>query len=105
VIEERSVFVAVCDACGHKDYAEDDNTFESNGFTLTIESHATDTEHNAYACKETHIGKAARAVMDKWRTENWDDPLGHMAPAGGMPPDAPPLPTNEDDSDGHGGNL
>lgn len=92
MIEERMVDVAVCDACGHRDYSDYDGSFfGSNGYTLTIVHHGTETNHQAVACKDTHIGKAARAVLDAWRNEpqgGWEE----KRDAAPLSPDAPPLP-------------
>lgn len=100
MIEERSIAVAKCDACQHQDYANDQGAFpDSGGYTLTIVEHRTDTRHDAYACRETHIGKASRAVLEKWRNDTnqpWYDEGGTLRPA-----DAPPLPATSGDE--HGG--
>lgn len=94
MIEERMVDVAVCDACGHRDYSDfEGNFFDSNGYTLTIVQHATDRQQEVVACKETHIGKAARAVLDQWRAEE-NPPLQHAS--GPLALDAPPLPERDD---------
>lgn len=85
MIEERNVAVAVCDACGHRDYGDEKGDFYGgDGYTLTIDEHKGDTQHNAYACRETHIGKAARAVLERFRTEGngppWYDEGGSLLP-------------------------
>jgi hypothetical protein len=99
VIEERRLAVAVCDACGHKDYPNEQGEFLGTGYVLTIDEHETDTQHEAYACRETHIGKAARAVLERFRSEGnggpWRDEDGPLAPP---PPDAPPLPEHNGDA-------
>lgn len=82
MIEERSIAVAVCDACGHQDYADDlDGFLGGNGYTLTIVEHKDHSKHKIYSCKQTHIGKSARVVLDRWHSARDT-----------MPPDAPPLP-------------
>lgn len=94
MIEERMVDVAVCDACGHKDYSDfEGNFFDSNGYTLTIVHHRTDRQQEAVACKDTHIGKAARAVLDQWRAEE-NPPLEHTSGPPAL--DAPLLPERDD---------
>lgn len=90
MIEERSLAVAKCDACGHRDVANDDGSFFGcDGYTLAITQHSNETRHHAYACKETHIGKAARAVLHQpgWQ---WDGRAGKIVA------DAPPLPAAPD---------
>lgn len=97
MIEERRLAVAVCDACGHKDYPNELGEFLGTVYVLAIEEHETDTQHEAYACRETHIGKAARAVLDRWRSEGNGPPYdngGSLLP----PPDAPPLPEHNGDA-------
>lgn len=98
MIENRTVAVAVCDACGHKDYANDQGEFvDSDGFDIVIHMHSTATRHKAYACRETHIGKAARAVLDRWRDEVNVPPSsegGDLTP----PLDAPLLPERNGDA-------
>jgi hypothetical protein len=96
VIEERVIATAVCDACGHKDYANELGEFVGAGYILTIDEHDTDTEHQAYACRETHIGKAARAVLERFRSEGNGPPPEQEA--GALTPllDAPPLPERDD---------
>ena len=91
------VDVAVCDACYHRDYSDyHGNFFDSNGYTLTIVEHRTGTQHQAVACKETHIGKAARAALEVWRAEGNRPPRDDSSSTLVAPPvDAPPLPVND----------
>lgn len=96
MIEERSIAVAVCDACGHQDYANEKGKFwGGNGYAIILEEHRTDNTFRAYACRETHIGKAARAALDQWREQDapWETAGGSP-----MPPDAPPLPEHNGDA-------
>lgn len=80
VIEERSIAVAACDACGHKDYANEQGEFlGGDGYSITIIMHRNNTDHEAYACRETHIGKAARAALDRYR-EWYGGDLGTLVP-------------------------
>lgn len=76
--------VAVCDACAHKDYADAVNGesvfLDSNGYAVTLEHLRSGATRKAYACKETHIGKAARAALSRSYSDD-----GRLL-------DAPPLP-------------
>lgn len=79
MIEERTVAAATCDACGKRDFSNDDGTFfGGDGFTINIVEHQTWTTHQAYACKETHLGKASRAVLTRFHEEpnggGWSEP-------------------------------
>ena len=94
MIEERSLAVAVCDACHHQDYSDNGGYFVA-GYEIILREHETGTRHNAFACKETHIGKAARAALNRWRVEDILPPPkeGDMST---LPPDAP-LPESNGD--------
>ncbi len=93
MIEERSIAVAVCDACGHKDYADEYGSFFGyDGYTLTLTQHADETHHKAYACRRTHIGKSAFAVLHQWQQQ--DGPLASPT-VSGVAADAPPLPSED----------
>lgn len=77
MIEKRTVETAVCDACGHINYADENGPFHA-GYTLSILEYTKDagvSGHEAYACKLTHIGKAARTVLDAPRDlpADWSD--------------------------------
>lgn len=61
VIEERNIRAAHCDACGRVNYSEDG--IITAGYLVTLADLGTNIEREAYACRETHIGKAARAVL------------------------------------------
>ena len=104
VIAERMVDIAECDACGHLEYSDYHGNFvNSKGYTLVVTDHETMTTHEAVACKDTHIGKAARAVLDKWRAEGADAlrvDSGGRLPASTVLVDAPPLPERDDDTSG-----
>jgi hypothetical protein len=101
VIERVSIPVATCDACGHKDLADDDGSFlGGDGYSMTIVEHKTGVSYEVYACRETQIGKAARAVLAKFHSKgngppSYEDVRGTLIPA-----DAPPLPSNDNDQDG-----
>jgi hypothetical protein len=86
VIENRVVAAATCDACGHVNYG-DSNGFIRAGYGVSIVDyeHEDDAEsREAYACRETHIGKASRVVLDKAAMFDPEEPP--------FTEDAPPLP-------------
>jgi hypothetical protein len=83
MIETRTVEVATCDACGWQEFTNQMGDF-TEGYSLVIDQHATDTRHEAFACKETHIGKAARTALERWRHD--ETPLGHMFTTDGKLP-------------------
>jgi len=98
MIEERSIAVAECDACGHRDFADEDGSFfGGEGYGLRIVAHRTGASHNVYACRETHIGKAARSALAQWREDNgwWRDDDSTLTPVA----DAPPLSADDTDDD------
>lgn len=97
MIEEQNIAVAVCDACRRKDYGDEQGLFD-DGYTITIDEHATDTQHEGYACKETHIGKAARNVLNRWRASEILPPPRDEDGTDTPPPDAPPLPEYNGDA-------
>lgn len=68
MIDKRTVAVGTCDACGREEYANDNGDF-IDGYTLVIFEHISLSKHEAFACKETHISKASRAVLERWRHE------------------------------------
>lgn len=71
MIEKKTVAAGRCDACEHTDYSDDNGGF-ARGYSVSVIEHATGTGHDAFACKETHIGKAARGVLHEWRNQNSD---------------------------------
>jgi hypothetical protein len=83
MIEKVTVAVATCDACGKHEYADDVHGEFSDGYSLTIVQHASGTGHEAFACKETHISKAARKALEEWQ---WDGITGTVRP---NPPGTP----------------
>lgn len=67
MIEKQTVEIALCDAneCGHRTYADKDGNF-SAGYELTIVEFDEGGEGNrfeAFACRLSHIGKAAKSVL------------------------------------------
>lgn len=66
-IEKRNVEVATCDACGNTNHTNKMGEFDA-GYSVTIVEHKTGTRHEAYACRVTQIGKASRAVLDEWHS-------------------------------------
>lgn len=67
MIESRTVAVAECDCCGHVHYGDDDGMFHA-GYALAVTAYndwGPPTSHNVYACRQTHIGKAAKVVLDR----------------------------------------
>lgn len=58
--------VAICDACHHVENSDDSGIFR-NGYFLVIHEMSSDRELEAVACKETHIGRAARAILEQDR--------------------------------------
>jgi hypothetical protein len=69
VIGARNVNVAECDACNRSEYS-DEHDLVGTGFVMTVVDCSGGTRHEAYACKETHIGPAARNVLRRWREGN-----------------------------------
>lgn len=95
MIEDRTVTVAICDACGKMDYSDDQGGFLGGaGYAMVLTEQGDMCQHNVYACKETHIGKAARAVLERLRNaepSQWGDEDND-----GPPVDALPLPQHDD---------
>lgn len=85
MIENRLVATAKCDACGHTNYS-DDNGFIHAGYGISIVDYgnANAESQEAYACRLTHIGKAAKAML----CDNDQPPTPAL--------DAPPLPVESD---------
>lgn len=95
MIENRTVAVAQCDACGHVNYANDNDEFQA-GYELTIVDYenAAVFQHQAYACRATHIGKAGKAVLDRFEA-NDKAALLEQPPLVPEGHDATPLPQPE----------
>jgi hypothetical protein len=75
-LDQRTVAVATCDACAHKNFANEEGEI-TDGFQVDVFDFKTATRHEVIACKETHIGKATRAVLAASREEQQgmpDDP-------------------------------
>jgi hypothetical protein len=98
MIEDRTVTVAICDACGKIDYSDDQGGFfGGNGYTLSLTEHGDWSQHKVYACRETHIGKAARVVLFRAAAHRADgDQDDDQDDDGELPADAPPLPQHDD---------
>ena len=80
-IEKRTeVETATCDACGHIQCTDTDGEFNS-GLELTVKDYKEGLIHNAWACKETHIRNAVRAVLARSRAQIKDEALWREAEA------------------------
>lgn len=89
MIENRLVATATCDACGHVNYGDSNGAINAGyGVTIVDYEHRNDaTPHEAYACRQTHIGKASKAVLDQAAGFDPEQPP--------YTEDAPPLPQPE----------
>ena len=90
MIETREVTVAKCDACGHTNYA--DHGVFTAGYALIIMDYQDSPddvhEHRAYACRETHIGKASKAVLERDASAQPEQPTLDEDP---LSPDQPSI--------------